>query len=103
MEVSGMNHRRWIGRRVFLAALLVCVICQPAALSRASGAHGQSLKTKRPFRMLVLGDSVMWGQGLADEHKFTYLVRQWICAQRNNGGCPDQTDVQIHIEAHSGA
>jgi lysophospholipase L1-like esterase len=53
--------------------------------------------------MLVLGDSVMWGQGLLDEHKFTYRVGQWICAKRNNGGCPDPADVQIHIEAHSGA
>jgi lysophospholipase L1-like esterase len=53
--------------------------------------------------MLVLGDSVMWGQGLTDEHKFSYLVRQWICEQRNNGSCPDKEDVQIHVEAHSGA
>jgi lysophospholipase L1-like esterase len=53
--------------------------------------------------MLVLGDSVTWGQGLADEHKFTYLVREWICANRNDGKCPDQMDVQIHVEAHSGA
>jgi lysophospholipase L1-like esterase len=53
--------------------------------------------------MLVLGDSVMWGQGLAEEHKFSYLVRQWICEQRNNGSCPDNEDVQIHVEAHSGA
>jgi lysophospholipase L1-like esterase len=53
--------------------------------------------------MLVLGDSVMWGQGLSDEHKFSYLLRQWICEQRNNRSCPDKEDVQIHVEAHSGA
>ncbi len=53
--------------------------------------------------MLVLGDSVMWGQGLLDDHKFSYRVREWICQQRNNGRCPDQNDVQIHVEAHSGA
>jgi lysophospholipase L1-like esterase len=45
----------------------------------------------------------MWGQGLADEHKFSYLIRQWICAKRNSGSCADPGDVQIHVEAHSGA
>jgi lysophospholipase L1-like esterase len=53
--------------------------------------------------MLVLGDSVMWGQGLVDEHKFSYMIRQWICAKRNSESCADPGDVQIHVEAHSGA
>lgn len=57
----------------------------------------------RPFRMLVLGDSVMWGQGLKTEHKFSYQVRDWICAQRNNGTCAKPDDVDIYVEAHSGA
>ncbi len=61
------------------------------------------LVLSRPFRMLVLGDSVMWGQGLRTEHKFSYQVRDWICAQRNNGTCPNPDDVDIHVEAHSGA
>jgi lysophospholipase L1-like esterase len=45
----------------------------------------------------------MWGQGLKDENKFSYKVREWICAQRNNGSCQNKDDVQIHVEAHSGA
>ncbi len=98
-----MNHRRRIGRSVLLSAILLFVMCPPASFSLTSSALPQTFKTKRPLRMLVLGDSVMWGQGLADEHKFTYLVRQWICTKRNNGRCPDQADVQIHVEAHSGA
>jgi hypothetical protein len=53
--------------------------------------------------MLVLGDSVMWGQGLADEHKFSYRIQEWICAKRNAGACQNKDDVQIHVEAHSGA
>jgi len=96
-----MNRRRRIRRGVLLSAVLLFVFGQPASLT--SRAHRQPFNTKRPFRMLVLGDSVMWGQGLLDEHKFTYMVRQWICAKRNNGGCPDQADVQLHVEAHSGA
>ena len=57
-----------------------------------------------PFRILVLGDSVMWGQGLKDEHKFSFKVRDWICARRHVAGrCENADDVQVHVEAHSGA
>src|SRR5262249_45507645 len=31
-----------------------------------------------PVRVLAFGDSVMWGQGLADPHKFTNLVSSWL-------------------------
>ncbi|HEY4212632.1 MAG TPA: hypothetical protein VGM84_14220 [Steroidobacteraceae bacterium] len=31
-----------------------------------------------PVRVLAFGDSIMWGQGLADPHKFTSLVRDWL-------------------------
>jgi lysophospholipase L1-like esterase len=62
--------------------------------------------TPRPLQMLVLGDSVMWGQGLKDEHKFSYLVRDWLCQKRSRlGSCQGQSNqnVQLHVEAHSGA
>jgi hypothetical protein len=57
-----------------------------------------------PFRILVLGDSVMWGQGLKNEHKFSYRIGDWICARRHGSDrCEDTNDVEIHVEAHSGA
>jgi hypothetical protein len=28
--------------------------------------------------MLVLGDSISWGQGLKDEHKAWFLVKKWL-------------------------
>ncbi len=31
-----------------------------------------------PMHVLAVGDSVMWGQGLADNHKFVNLVRDWL-------------------------
>lgn len=34
----------------------------------------------RPFYMLSLGDSVMWGQGLSEHEKFRNLVRDWLRA-----------------------
>jgi lysophospholipase L1-like esterase len=46
--------------------------------------------------MLVLGDSIMWGQGLKPEHKSWYLVKTWI--EKETG-----RTVRERIEAHSGA
>ena len=61
----------------------------------------------RPLRMLVLGDSILWGQGLKDEHKFSYLIREWLCLKRQHDHVMLQQNceasVQLHVEAHSGA
>jgi hypothetical protein len=51
----------------------------------------------RSFEMLVLGDSIMWGQGLKDEQKFSYRVEQWV-----RGRLPG-IEVHRHVLAHSGA
>ncbi len=32
----------------------------------------------RPFNMICLGDSIMWGQGLTESTKFTYLIKTWL-------------------------
>src|SRR5438105_2644344 len=32
----------------------------------------------RPLNMLVLGDSIIWGQGLKAEHKSWYRVKLWL-------------------------
>ena len=46
--------------------------------------------------MLVLGDSISWGQGLKDEHKAWFLVKKWL--ELNSG-----REVRAQVEAHSGA
>ena len=51
----------------------------------------------RPFEILVLGDSIMWGQGLKEEQKFSSRVEQWI-----RGRLPG-IEVHRHVFAHSGA
>src|SRR5437868_15503012 len=50
----------------------------------------------RPLNMLVLGDSILWGQGLKAEHKSWYQVKRWL--ETNTG-----RTVSEKIEAHSGA
>ena len=45
--------------------------------------------------MLVLGDSILWGQGLKEQNKTWYLVKTWL---QTNGH-----SVRERIEAHAGA
>jgi lysophospholipase L1-like esterase len=49
-----------------------------------------------PLPMLVIGDSIMWGQGLKDEEKFSTRVQCWLQEKTNR-------EVKLHVEAHSGA
>ena len=35
-------------------------------------------KSERVFNLLVLGDSITWGQGLRDDHKAWYQVKIWL-------------------------
>lgn len=85
--------------------LLILFILAPQSLPKAvpAPAARQHATARRPLRMLALGDSVMWGQGLLDRNKFTYRLRDWLCAQRGGTNCADGGDVQLHVEAHSGA
>jgi len=48
------------------------------------------------FNLLVLGDSIPWGQGLKDEHKAWYQVKTWL---EDSIG----RTVRERVEAHSGA
>ncbi len=49
-----------------------------------------------PFRLVVLGDSVMWGQGLDDASKASTRVQRWLESRLHR-------EVQRVVLAHSGA
>lgn len=49
-----------------------------------------------PLNMLVLGDSIMWGQGLREQDKFWWRIKNWL--QQKTG-----RRVREKIHAHSGA
>ena len=61
-------------------------------------ASAQTTTELRPFEILVLGDSVVWGQGLSEEKKFYTKVKNAI--QRE---LPDNRRVRQLVKAHSGA
>jgi hypothetical protein len=78
-----------------------CALAVIAALLLFSSAYSQSpppadRQPDRPLNLLVLGDSILWGQGLKDEHKAWYIVKSWL--QQTAG-----REVRERIEAHSGA
>jgi lysophospholipase L1-like esterase len=66
-----------------------------ALLLFSTAGYAQSSK-ERPLNLLVLGDSISWGQGLREEHKASYLVKSWLQQQTGR-------EVRELIEAHSGA
>lgn len=72
-------------------------------LHPASGPEMSSLESKpvvihlRPFNILAAGDSVMWGQGLSSETKFSSLTRDFV--ERQLSG----KRVELQVVAHSGA
>jgi hypothetical protein len=72
----------------FLFSMLIVagVVCQPQSSDQKS----------RPVNMLVLGDSIMWGQGLKPEHKSWHQIKLWL--ERTT-----RRAVLERVEAHSGA
>ena len=58
---------------------------------------GAGAAAAEPFRMAVIGDSVMWGQGLAEQDKIHTKVLSYIASGLN--GRP----VEKQVAAHSGA
>src|SRR2546425_6210227 len=63
----------------------------------SSPVYAQSVPSAdRPLNLLVLGDSILWGQGLKEEHKAWRQVESWL--EQTTG-----LEVRPKIEAHSGA
>ncbi|HMQ04405.1 MAG TPA: hypothetical protein PKD26_10855 [Pyrinomonadaceae bacterium] len=51
------------------------------------------------FNLLIIGDSVIWGQGLEEEQKFYWLTKDWIERDVLKGSLP----VELKVFAHSGS
>ena len=82
-------------KRVALAAIAALLLLCAGVRAQTTQSNPPR-KIDRPLNLLVLGDSISWGQGLKDEHKAWYLVKTWL---RQNTG----REVLERIEAHSGA
>ena len=56
-------------------------------------------QTTAPFEFLVVGDSLIFGQGLKEENKFYFLVKEWLDKEFFAG----KRAVNLKVKAHSGA
>lgn len=82
---------------VFLGLIvLVLVRASTAFADCPNEVQPASPASAAPLHLLVIGDSIMWGQGLREEEKFSSRVKCWLVEKTNR-------EVRIHREAHSGA
>lgn len=55
--------------------------------------------SSEPFEFLVVGDSLVWGQGLEEKDKFYTLTKNWL----ENEIFQNQRSVNLKVKARSGA
>ena len=93
---------RPMDRRAFLRRSGLALVGTTAGLGTVDNGYadwiGGASTFRRSFNMLVMGDSVMWGQGLSHDQKFSTLVGEWLA-----GALPLGTGLDIRVLAHSGA
>jgi lysophospholipase L1-like esterase len=77
-----------------LASVVFLILTSTVA--RADCVSQVQLAADDPLHMLVIGDSIMWGQGLRDDEKFSSRVKCWLEEKTRR-------EVKVHVEAHSGA
>jgi hypothetical protein len=58
-----------------------------------------SVIAQRPYELLVVGDSLVWGQGLEEKDKFYTLTHDWL----RTGAFGGSRDVNLKVKAHSGS
>ncbi|HUS09424.1 MAG TPA: SGNH/GDSL hydrolase family protein [Pyrinomonadaceae bacterium] len=76
--------------------LFLIVFLALSAQAAVADCPNKKVPDDDPLHMLVLGDSVMWGQGLREEEKFSSRVKCWLEEKLDR-------EVKVHVEAHSGA
>ncbi len=90
----------------FSLLLISAFLLQPVAVAEQSTSSWPSLthhvllpldgQRGDAFHMVVIGDSIAWGNGLNDPDKYYYLVADWLQEKLNR-------PVDVAVYAHSGA
>jgi hypothetical protein len=88
----------WLLLRLVKGLILLQLLASLAGSGSFVSAFAQA-QPARPFNMISLGDSIMWGQGLPENMKFRTLVANWLQSQYGSS----RTVVQWPTHAHSGA
>jgi lysophospholipase L1-like esterase len=88
-----MKRAAYFSRPPLLVALAAVLFISALPAYSQSAQPGS---TEKQFNLLVLGDSIAWGQGLRDDHKAWFQVKTWL--EKSDG-----RKVSERVEAHSGA
>ncbi len=87
---------RTVINKTLTLAFGIVLLCIFADSARADCPGGFKPAVGEPLEMLVLGDSIMWGQGLRPEEKFSWRIKCWLQEKTNR-------EVKQTVFAHSGA
>lgn len=91
-----MNSRENnLNRREFLRGMAMTSILAVVG----KGGFDRAFEQHRPFEFLVVGDSLVWGQGLLEKDKFYSLTTEWL----ENEAFGGKREVNLTVKAHSGA
>ena len=91
-----MNRAIYSAKTPILVALAAIFLISSLPVCGQSPQPAADDKSEREFNLLVLGDSIAWGQGLRDDHKAWYLVKTLLETSAGR-------KVRARVEAHSGA
>jgi len=83
-------------KRIYRSCVVAIVTVAFAVSSVGQIPPANSNPSRDPIHMLVLGDSIMWGQGLKESDKSWWRVKGWLKEKTGR-------EVRERIEAHSGA
>lgn len=95
-----MNFPTHFLRHRLIPVTTVILILAFAASGQTTRPATDNSASKRELNMLVLGDSILWGQGLKQENKSWYLVKTWL---EENGAVSVREKVLAHAGAMVGA
>lgn len=87
---------RTLQRFLLSSSALLFLFATTAAAARAQCHMPVETGPANHLNMLVLGDSILWGQGLREQQKSWYRVKCWL--QESTGRI-----VDVVVRAHSGA
>ena len=84
-------------RRDFLKVFLA--VAGPFAVSGEGTSIPEAGDNPDPLEFLVVGDSIVWGQGLDEKEKAYTLIRDWL----GHEAFGERRAVNLKVKAHSGA
>lgn len=88
--MSSQTRRDFLKRLGAVSALLI---------ANRGGHTAFAADELKPLEFLVVGDSVVWGQGLEEKDKFYSLTADWLRDEAFGA----RREVNLKVKAHSGS